>query len=179
MIYCGMVSVKYLWSQTELAGMPQIGEQTTHLYCLLRDNEKSWGKKQKSYQGSSGENWTWRKGPGEFWNRLYRSSAGHDWEPQRLGSDVPGERISWRALPFPSHLLPLSALNREKMGVDNVLVYSILHWGSFFFAFDLWMTENCLIVKRFSENRTSILPNNARMGSRQTVSALFPLPLRC
>lgn len=36
------------------------------------------------------------------------------------------------------------------------------------------MTENCPIVKSFSKNKTSILPNNARMDSRQTGSALFP-----
>lgn len=36
------------------------------------------------------------------------------------------------------------------------------------------MTKNCPIIKSFSKNKTSILPNNARMDSRQTGSALFP-----
>ena len=36
------------------------------------------------------------------------------------------------------------------------------------------MTENCFIVRSFSENRTFLLPNQARMSSRQTVRALFP-----
>lgn len=49
-----------------------------------------------------------------------------------------------------------------------------LQWGSFFCAFDRRMTENCFIVRSLSENRTLLSPHHARMGSGQTVRALFP-----
>lgn len=72
-----------------------------------------------------------RTGPGrrarEFRSRLSRSSAGRDWGPPWLGSDVPGEGCPDMPLPFSAHLLPLSAVNGEKMAEDKVLVYGILH----------------------------------------------------
>jgi len=82
--------------------------------------------------------------------------------------------------PFSSHCpflfspsFPLY-VNSEKMTGNNVPVCSTLHWGPFLFAPDSRMTESCFIVQRFSDKRTFILPNNTRMGNRQTVSALFP-----
>lgn len=162
-MYYGLTSVK---PNCELVRRPQTGEWTRH--CTVLSDKMKGVERLKVAEAAEGRMKTEGRA-GEFaGEQIVQLKCGTWSEAQWLWSDVSVERC----LNLPR--LPLSAVNSEKMTADNVLVYSILHWASFFCVFDLWMTENCFIVKSFSENRTFILPNKARMGSRQTVRALFP-----